>query len=95
MRRSKPRERARDRVLSDAELRWFWAAASDIGEPFGTLLQLLVITGQRENEIARMERPELTPEGDMWTIPGARTKNKRTHVVPLPPFDVDIRTVRV
>jgi integrase len=74
----------RERVLSDAELRWFWSATHEIDEPFGALLQLLAITGQRENEVARMERAELAPEGDIWIIPGTRTKNKRTHVVPLP-----------
>ena len=48
---------------------------------FGPLLKLLLLTGCRLNEVAGMRRSEI--EGGVWTIPGARTKNKRTHVVPL------------
>src|SRR5262249_9735875 len=38
---------ARDRVLSNAEIVWFWAAAGGVGEPFDPLLKLLLLTGCR------------------------------------------------
>jgi integrase len=78
--------KARDRVLSTGEIVKFWRATEDTGEPFGTLLKLLLLTGCRLNEVAGMEREELSEDGAQWTIPGNRTKNHRPHVVPLPPL---------
>src|SRR6266511_3551188 len=49
------KERPRDRVLSDDELRWFWCAAEEIDWPFGPLAQLLLLTAQRRDEVAGME----------------------------------------
>jgi integrase len=72
---------ARDRVLTDQEVRWFWRACGDVGEPFGQVLKLLLLTGQRRREVAGMTRAELN--GDTWTLLGDRTKNKKAHVVPL------------
>ena len=77
---------SRDRVLTDGELRRVWTAAGDLGHPWSTLLHLLILTGQRLNEVARMEWSELNEDLSLWTIPKERTKNKRQHVVPLPPL---------
>ena len=74
---------ARERVLTDAELRWFWLACDELGEPFGPLLKLALLTGQRRNEVAGMTRAELSADGATWTLPASRTKNKRPHIVPL------------
>jgi integrase len=76
--------RARDRVLSNQEIAAFWHAADVITPPFGALFKLMLLTGSRLNEAARMETGELSDDGAIWTIPGNRTKNHRTHVVPLP-----------
>lgn len=73
----------RERVLTDPEIRWFWQAAGGLGEPFGPLLKLLLLTGQRLNEVGGMRRDELQKDG--WYLPGSRTKNKLEHIVPLPP----------
>jgi integrase len=81
-----PAPAPRDRVLTTAEIRRLWAACADIGEPFGALVKLLLLTGQRRDEVARMTRAELSDDGATWTLPGSRTKNKRAHVVPLPPL---------
>ena len=80
--------RARERVLSDAEIVKFWNACDQITEPFGRLFRLLLLTGCRLNEVARMRRSELS--GDIFTIPGSRTKNHRTHVVHLSQMARDI-----
>jgi integrase len=74
---------ARDRVLDDRELRCFWMACDDLGEPFGSLLKLLLLTGQRRNEVAGMTRAELSEDGATWALPASRAKNKRPHIVPL------------
>jgi integrase len=80
---------ARDRVLTRDEIAKFWAATDRVGEPFGAALKLLLITGARLNEVSRMTRAELNDEG-IWSIPGARTKNRKPHIVPLPPLACDI-----
>lgn len=80
--------RARERVLSDDELRWFLTASGELGYPVGPLLKVLVLTGQRVGEVAKMMRSELGEDDGgrpIWTLLAARTKNKREHIVPLPP----------
>ncbi|MGD0634684.1 MAG: tyrosine-type recombinase/integrase [Beijerinckiaceae bacterium] len=79
---------ARDRVLTDAELRFFLTACGDLGEPFGPLFKLMLLTGQRLNEVAGMTRSELGADDagrPIWTLAASRTKNKRPHIVPLSP----------
>jgi integrase len=76
-------ERARDRVLSDDELRLAWQAADKLGGTFGPLVKMLALTGQRRDEVARMRWDELDFETRLWTLPPARTKNNQPHEVPL------------
>jgi integrase len=76
-------EKSRDRVLSDHELRLLWMAAQEIGRPFGQLLQMLMLTAQRRDEVAGMLQRELKENGALWTIPAERTKNSTEHDVPL------------
>lgn len=78
--------RARDRVLTDAEIVKFWRATDAERKELSALLKLLLLTGCRLNEVAGMTRAELSDDGATWAIPGARTKNKRPHVVPLVPL---------
>jgi integrase len=76
-------EHARERVLSDAELRsLFWRACEKIDETAAGAIRTMVLLGQRRNEIAGMRRSEI--KGDEWTIPAARMKGKRAHTIPLP-----------
>jgi integrase len=81
-------EISRDRVLSDDEVRWAWQAAGGMGYPFGPIVKLLLLTGQRRDEVAGMSEHEL--DGAVWTIPGARAKNRQQHAVPLAPTSVAI-----
>jgi integrase len=76
-------ERARDRVLSDDELRVVWAAANKLGGTFGPLVKLLALTGQRRDEVAGMRWDELDLDARLWTLPAGRTKNDKPHDVPL------------
>tara|TARA_R110002124_G_scaffold11597_18_gene55388 strand:- start:49143 stop:50396 length:1254 start_codon:yes stop_codon:yes gene_type:complete len=75
------KETSRDRVLSDDELRWFWAACEAERQPWGALGKVLLLTGQRLSEVAGMTDAEL--QGDEWHLPADRTKNKRPHMVPI------------
>jgi len=83
-------ERARQRVLSDDELRAIWAAADASGTPMDRLVQFLLLTAVRRNEASRMIGAELS--GAEWVIPAARVKSKRDHVVPLSQSALDILT---
>ena len=76
-------ERSRNRVLTDDELRRVWHAADKIGPPFGDMVKMLVLTGQRRDEVARMQWDELDLERRLWTLPAARVKNNQPHEVPL------------
>lgn len=76
--------KARDRVLTDAEIVKFWSATETERREFRDLLRLLLLTGCRLNEVAGMTRAELSDDGETWNLPGERTKNHRPHVVPLP-----------
>ena len=73
----------RDRVLTPAELSLVWRAAEAIPTPYRQILHMLVLTGARRDEVAGMEWRELDLDQQVWTLPAARSKNRREHVVPL------------
>jgi integrase len=75
-------EKARTRVFEDAELRALWNACEGDG-PFGDALRVLMLTGARRDEVARMQWSELNESTRTWKLPGERSKNGREHVVPL------------
>jgi integrase len=71
----------RDRVLTDAELAEIWHACGD--NDYGRIIRLLILTGQRREEIAALGWPEVDLGRAMISLPGDRTKNHRPHEVPL------------
>jgi integrase len=75
---------SRERVLSDEELVAVWGATKGPG-PFNAIVRMLILTGQRREEVAGMTRREIAPDLSAWTIPAGRTKNGVAHIVPLPP----------
>ena len=72
-------EIARTRVLADHELRTIWHALPD--DDYGHVVKLLILTGQRRDEIGRLSWSEIV--GDQVVLPPSRVKNKRPHAVPL------------
>jgi len=84
------KEDGRKRALSDRELHVIWNAADADGWPFGPIVKLMILTGQRENEIARMRWSEVDLDGKLWTLPENRTKNDEPHSVPLSDVVVSI-----
>jgi integrase len=79
MARTKPKERARERTLTDDELRLVWRVAET--EPLGRYVQFVLLTATRRNEAAQARRSEF--DGADWIIPGARYKTGKDHLVPL------------
>ena len=77
------KEIARDRVLDDDELAQVILAARKIGGPYGDIVELLALTGQRREEVARLQWAELDLAQRVWTLPKSRTKNAKAHVVHL------------
>ncbi len=73
----------RDRVLDDGEVGAIYAAAGAMGRPFGALFRLLLLTGQRRDEVAKLRWSELDLAGGLWTIPASRAKNGKAHDVHL------------
>lgn len=74
---------ARERVLSDDEIAMVWAGSDDLGFPFASLVRLLLLTGQRRDEVASLDWAELDRTERLWTLPSSRAKNRRPHLVPL------------
>jgi integrase len=72
---------SRDRVLADDELRSIWAALGN--DPYGDILKLLALTGQRRDEIGSLRWSEVNFDKGMIELPAERTKNSRPHDVPL------------
>ncbi|TJV67960.1 MAG: DUF4102 domain-containing protein [Mesorhizobium sp.] len=81
---AKPAER--ERVLSNDEIKTVWNAADKCGYPFGPMVQLLLLTGQRRDEIAELKWRELSDDLDAITLESVRTKNGSQHFVPLSPL---------
>jgi integrase len=73
----------RKRVLSDDELRALWQATAAIDYPFGPLVRLLALTGQRRRDVAEARWSETDLGKKLWTIPAERYKTGAPHVVPL------------
>ena len=87
------KEQARERVLADAELRAIWHAVAPETD-YGAIVRLLVLLGQRRDEVAGIRRSELDLDRALWRLPGERTKNGRAHDVPLPAQAVAILASR-
>src|SRR6202048_3648468 len=77
------KEVARDRILDDKELAQVILAARKIGGPYGGIVELLALSGQRREEVAGLPWEELDLAQRIWTIPKARTKNAKAHIVQL------------
>jgi integrase len=83
-------ERSRDRVLNDDEICRFWDGCERLGWPFGPAYQLLLVTGQRRNEVAGMRWEDVDLDDGVWTIPREETKTTRQHEVFLAPLAVEL-----
>ena len=83
MARTKPGERKRKRTLTDDEIRDIWTSLDKFEGPacYPAYVRNLLLTMTRRNELSEMNVAEMN--GDLWTIPADRYKNKQDHVIPL------------
>ncbi|POR42657.1 site-specific integrase [Methylobacterium sp. V23] len=95
--KKRARETAKERVLSDPEIRVLWQkldGAGGLSDDVADALKLILVLGQRPGEVAGALQSELIKLGDAvdarWEIPAGRTKAGRAHVVPLPPMGMEL-----
>jgi integrase len=81
MARTRPRERARTRVLKDEEIKLIWGQLDQLGV-HGAAIKMLFLTAQRVGEVCFMDRRWIDASG-IWEIPAAMYKSKRPQFVPL------------
>jgi integrase len=84
------REVARERSPGLLELVRIWRACERMGYPFGSAIQLLILTAMRREEVGAMSIDELELDRDalpaVWVLPADRSKNSRAIRVPLSPL---------
>lgn len=73
------RTQPRSHVLSDPDLVKVYLAAEGIGYPYGTIVQLLLLTAQRRNEIANLRWSYINQNERQITLPRELVKNNREH----------------
>jgi integrase len=78
-------EKARNRRLSDKEIRIFWKklTRARLSAEVRFTLKLILVTAQRPGEVALAAWKEFDLEKKLWTIPAERSKNGQEHEVPL------------
>ncbi len=85
-------ETARDRVLTEDEIRAFWTTCDAFDVPMAAFYQLRLLTAQRGGEVASMRWQDVDLDSRWWTIPASDSKNKLAHRVPLNSSAVQIIT---
>lgn len=78
-----PAVKPRERWLSDVELGRIWTQAPKCHRCFGPIVRLLIVTGQRREEIAGLHWDELNREERELRLSGDRTKNGEPTTIPL------------
>jgi integrase len=89
-------EKAKDRVLSEEEIRVVWSCLANMAPTTAAAWRLILLTGQRPGEVSRMRCEDLRqePGGWTWVLPRLYMKNRRffqkrdrsdPHLVPLSP----------
>jgi integrase len=86
---NKHEETPRSRVLNNVELRTVWNALPEHGD-YRDIVRLLILTAQRLREISELRWSETDLGKAIITLPGARTKNHRPHVIPLSALALEI-----
>jgi len=86
-----PTNPPRERFCSDVEIARLWNGLQFLNlDPVDRILKLLLVTGQRRNEVAHMQWSELNIDDGRWELPSARNKSGRPHFVPLTRLALDL-----
>jgi len=82
------KQNSRSNIVSDADLKTIWKRAVDTEFPYGSIVQLLILTGMRRSEAAAIRRSWI--EDDVLVLPEGFPKNNREHRLPLSPMILDV-----
>jgi integrase len=88
MRRQNPKEQARERILTDDEIRVIWKAAEANGT-FGAFVRIALLTAQRRAKVMTMRRADISDDGE-WTIPQEKREKDSAKRLMLPLVALDI-----
>jgi len=77
-------------VLSETELKEVFTKARQFPWPFGPIVQLCILTGQRRGEIGMLEWDWIDLHDRTITLPGNRVKNDQTHLFPFGDITAEI-----
>jgi integrase len=93
----------RERVLTESEIQRLWTAWDKLGFPFGQMLKLMLVTGQRRSEVASMRWADIRPRPIdtaasnsfvpiewVWTLSSEQTKAGRSHETALSDLAMEI-----
>lgn len=80
------KERSRDRVLSEEEIKDLLQCIqdSDLHKITKLALEMILRTGQRPGEIREIEKQDIDRKKALWLLPSSKAKNGIAHSVPLP-----------
>lgn len=84
------KESPRQRALSDEEIAELWKKVADLGPGTRDFVRLLLLTGQRRDEVRLMTWEEVDMKRALWIIPKSRYKSHLDHAVPLSPQVMEI-----
>lgn len=82
--------KSRDRVLTRDELAAVWKVVSKTESAFHSIVKLLILTGQRRDEVGQAQWDEFDSKKRLWTIPAEMAKNWKETYVPLTPLALDV-----
>ncbi len=88
--KSEVKERVGERFLSEQEIHtlWYGLAQTRMSPQIICLLKLLLVTGQRVEEVLYLNINAIDWNTQLWEL--AHTKSKRPHVVPLPTIAIHL-----
>jgi integrase len=89
------KSKRRKRILNDDELVAVWLAAGEIGGLFGTIVRIILLTGQRRGEIAALLETFFSHNQQTITLPATLTKNHLEHTFPVGPMAVGLITAQI
>lgn len=75
----------RNRILTANEIQifWRWLSAGDLTPDMADALRLQICLGTRIGEVAGIDAVEIDQANWIWTLPAARSKNKKPRVTPI------------
>jgi len=90
----KSKEQPRRRTLTGEELGIVWKTSDEIGRLSGDFVRLLLLSGQRRDDVRLMRWDEINMKSCLWTIPASRYKTRIAQVVPLSKQMMDVLLTR-